>query len=475
MRASAASAAQPGETAMPHKPATSYRSPANATLLLSRRGLMKAGLGATASGALLRGATFPALAQKSYPALGTFPAGVGAKSVFVGGVMPLTGPYSASGKDMRLGFQLAIDHLNNGSRVTEQIPTLRKGKGVLGKKLEYQVADSETKPDTAVQAATRFIRDNKAIMFTGGVASSESIAMMKLGQREHVIFMVGNSGSNDTTGKDCQRYGFRSQPSAYMAAKALAPVLGKELGTNRRAAYLVPDYTYGTSVYASMKEFTEKAGWKTVNEQLAPLGTTDFSSYLLNIANSGADVFVNVAFGADATASTKQAEQFGILSKMKYVVPNISQFQAKELGAAIMGGTYGTQGWWWTEEDTYPLAKFFVEDFQKKNHYQPEWGASEVYVQMLVWADAVERAGTFYPIEVIKALESGTKVNSIYGEVYYRAGDHQMVRPVPVMVGKQPSEMKAPNDFFRIVELVPGEQVLPPLDQTGCHMPPLNA
>ena len=194
---------------MPHKSATPNRSSAKATLSLSRRNLMKAGLGATASGVLLRGATFPALAQKSYPPLGTFPAGVGAKSIFIGGVMPLTGPYSASGKDMQLGFELAIDHLNNGSRVAEQIPTLRKGNGVLGKKLEYQVADSETKPDTAVQAATRFIRDNKAIMFTGGVASSESIAMMKLGQREHVIFMVGNSGSNDTTGKDCQRYGFR--------------------------------------------------------------------------------------------------------------------------------------------------------------------------------------------------------------------------------------------------------------------------
>ena len=63
----------------------------------------------------------------------------------------------------------------------------------------------------------------------------------------------------------------------------------------------MPDYTYGTSVYNSMKEFTEKVGWTTVTEQLAPLGTTDFSSYLLNIANSGADVFVNVAFGADAT------------------------------------------------------------------------------------------------------------------------------------------------------------------------------
>jgi ABC-type branched-subunit amino acid transport system substrate-binding protein len=442
--------------------------------LISRRSVLQAGAGVTAAGLLLPKSTLPAWAE-DHPALGTYPAGTSGSSVFVGGICPITGPYSASGKDMQLGFQMAVDHLNNGSRVTEQIPSLKKGGGLLGKKIESQVADSETKPDTAVQAATRFIRDNKAIMLTGGVSSAESIAMQKLGQREHVIFMVGNSGSNDTTGKDCQRYGFRAQPSAYMAAKALAPVLAKELGKDRKAAYLVPDYTYGTSVYNSMKEFTEKVGWKTVTEQLAPLGTTDFSSYLLNIANSGADVFVNVAFGADATASTKQAEGFGILSKMKYVVPNISQFQAKEIGPAIMGGTYGTQAWWWTEQDQYPLAKFFVEDFEKKNHYKPDWGASEVYIQLLVWADAVARAGTFYPIEVIKALESGQKVNSIYGEVYYRAEDHQMVRPVPVMVGNKPNEMKNPDDFFRVVDLVPGDQVLPPVAETGCKMPPYNA
>ena len=459
---------------MPRKPSDHDRTTARPANSLSRRGLMKAGLGATAAGFLLPNTPLPAFAQQ-HPALGTFPAGSSGSSVFIGGVFPLTGPYSASGKDEQLGFQLAIEHINNGSRVTDQIPSLKKGGGLLGKKIDGQSADSETKPDTAVQAATRFIRDNKAVMLTGGVSSAVSIALQKLGQREHVIFMVGNSGSNDTTGKDCQRYGFRAQPSAYMAAKALGPVLAKELGKDRKAAYLVPDYTYGTSVYNSMKEFTEKEGWKTVTEQLAPLGTTDFSSYLLNIANSGADVFVNVAFGADATASTKQAEGFGILGKMKYVVPNISQFQAKEIGPAIMGGTYGTQAWWWTEENTYPLAKFFVEDFEKKNHYKPEWGASEVYIQVLMWADAVARAGTFYPIEVIKALESGQKVNSIYGEVYYRAGDHQMVRPVPVMVGNKPNEMKNPDDYFRIVALVPGEQVLPPLAETGCKMPPIDA
>jgi branched-chain amino acid transport system substrate-binding protein len=453
---------------MPHY----YPSCREATdISLTRRSLIRAGIGASVAGVLPPFGISAAWA-KDYPALGTFPDATKGSSIFIGCLTPLTGPYSASGKDMQLGFELAVEHLNKGSRVTEQIPTLKNGKGVLGKKIDFQVADAETKPDPAVQAATRYIRENKAIMLTGAVSSAVAIALEELGQREHVIVMIGNSSSNDTTGKNCQRYGFRSQDSAYMAARALAPVLAKELGKNRKAAYLTPDYTFGHSIYASMKQFTEKEGWKTVGQQVAPLGTTDFSSYLLNIGNSGADVFVNLAFGADAVASTKQAQQFGVLPQMKYVVPDISQFQFKELGAEIMGGAYGSQPWWWTEQDAYPLARFFVEDFEKKNHYKPRWGASEVYLQMLVWADAVARAGTFYPIDVIKALESGTKVNSIYGEVYYRASDHQMVRPVPVMVGNKKEEMKGPEDYYRIVQLVPGEQVMPPESETGCHLQP---
>ncbi|MEJ2374971.1 MAG: substrate-binding protein [Pseudolabrys sp.] len=452
-----------------------HRKPRNSAQAgVSRRSFMQVGLGATAAGLMLKDNVAWAAMEK-HPALGTYPAGVHDGTAFVGGVMPLTGPYSSSGKDMKAGFELAAKHINDGSQITDAIPSLKGKKGLLGKKLETGVADSQTKPNPAIQAATRFIRNNKAIMLTGAVSSAVAIALEKLGQREHVIFMVGNSGSNDTTGKDCQRYGFRSQNSAYMAAKALSPVLAKELGKGKKVAYLTPDYTYGHSVYNSMKEFTGKEGWTEATNQLAPLGTTDFSSYLLNIANSGADVFVNIAFGADAVASTKQAQQFNILQKMKYVVPNISQFQAKELGAKIMGGTYGTQPWWWKEEDHFPLAKYFVQDFEKAYGYKPRWGASEVYVQLMIWADAVARAGSFYPVDVIKKLEDGTKVDSIYGKVWYRAGDHQMVRPVPVVQGKKPDEMKSKEDYYKIVEIVPGDKAVPPLSETGCHMPGYGA
>jgi hypothetical protein len=73
------------ESAMP--PASFHR--ASKKLLMSRRTLMKAGFGVTAAGFLLRTATTPALAQKSYPALGTFPTGSSSNTIFVGGVMPL--------------------------------------------------------------------------------------------------------------------------------------------------------------------------------------------------------------------------------------------------------------------------------------------------------------------------------------------------------------------------------------------------
>ena len=112
-----------GVNVMPHKS-------------ISRRGLVKAGLGAAAAGLLLPKTTLPVLAQ-DHPALGTCPAGTSGSSIFIGGVFPLTGPYSASGKDKQLGFELAIDHLNNGSRITEQIPSLKKGGGLLGKKIEF--------------------------------------------------------------------------------------------------------------------------------------------------------------------------------------------------------------------------------------------------------------------------------------------------------------------------------------------------
>ena len=219
-----------------------------------------------------------------------------------------------------------------------------------------------------------------------------------------------------------------------------------------------------------MEEYTKKGGWKTVTNQVAPLGTPDYSSYLLNIANSDAEVFININFGNDAVQSIKQAQQFGILQKQKLVVAYAVPFLSKEVGAELMAGVYTPSEFWWSLEDRFPLTKAFVEAFQAKYGYKPEWSAETAYTQIAYWADAVERAKTFYPPEVIKAYEAGVTNQGTTGEAHFRGADHQLVRPVIVMRGKQKADMKSADDYFEILEVVPGEGLMQAPDAFGCKL-----
>jgi ABC-type branched-subunit amino acid transport system substrate-binding protein len=219
-----------------------------------------------------------------------------------------------------------------------------------------------------------------------------------------------------------------------------------------------------------MEEFGNEGGWTKATDQVSPLGTTDFSSYLLNVANSGADVVVNINFGRDAVLSIKQAKQFGILDKMTLVVPYNTPFLAKEVGADTMQGVFAATDYWWTLEDTNPIAKMFNDAFRAKYQYSPEWSANLAYAQIAMWADALERAKSFYPPDVIKAYEAGAKVQSTVGEVFFRGADHQLVRPVVIERGKKPADMKTPEDFYDIVEVVPGEGLMQSPTEFGCKL-----
>jgi branched-chain amino acid transport system substrate-binding protein len=433
-----------------------------------RRDFMRMGLAAAAAGALPAGVS-RALAAEQHAALGTWPAGAQGSSVFIGIAVPRTGTYAVQGEDELKGWQLAVEHLNSGHPLMRQIST-RTRKGVLGKEVQYGVADSAAKPNNAVQAEQRFITENHAILMTGSTSSAVAVAMNKLAQREKVLYVTGISGSNDTTGKDCVRYGFRQNFYGQTAAAAIGPVLVKAYGKNKKAAYMTPDYTYGHTVTKSMQDYLATAGWTTATNQVSPLGAPDYSSYLLNVANSGADVLINVNWGHDAVLSTQQAQKFGILDKMKLAIPYQIPFLAPETGGNLTAGVYAATDFWWTLEDKYPLAKMFVEAFDKRWGYKPEWGANNAYMSFAFWADAVEHAGTFYPPDVIKSFEAGRKLQSTVGEVYFRKEDHQLVRPVVIVQGKKQSEMKNKEDFWSVIEIVPGAALMQKPDAFGCQL-----
>src|SRR5277367_7048593 len=312
----------------------------------SRRDFVRTSLG------IVGGLALPTFAGRAFaadrPPIGTWPDGSSGSSIFIGIAVPRTGTYAVQGEDELKGYQLAVEHINSGHPLIKAISP-KTTKGVLGKEVKYGVADSEAKPNTAVQEQTRFINENKAVLITGSTSSAVAVALNKLAQREHVLYVSGISGSNDTTGKDCVRYGFRQCFYGQTAAAAIGPVLLKVFGKNKKAAYLTPDYTYGHTVQKSMEDYLGKnGGWTTATNQVAPLGASDYSSYLLNVGNSGADVLLNVNWGHDAVLSIQQAQQFGVLAKQKLVIPYQIPFLAKEVGPKLTAGVYAATDFWWT-------------------------------------------------------------------------------------------------------------------------------
>jgi ABC-type branched-subunit amino acid transport system substrate-binding protein len=435
----------------------------------SRRDFIRTTLGLAGGLALPAGFAARAFAA-DHPAIGTYPAGSTGDSVFIGIAVPRTGTYAVQGEDELKGYQLAVEHINAGHPLIKQISP-RSKKGVLGKEVKYGVADSAAKPNNAVQAEQRFITENNAVLMTGSTSSAVAVALNKLAQREKVLYGAGISGSNDTTGKDCVRYGFRQCFYGQTAAAAIGPIVVKTFGKNKKAAYLTPEYTYGHTFTKSLSYYlNNNAGCTTATDLVAPLGAPDYSSYLLNVANSGADVLLNVNWGHDAVLSTQQAQRFGIFDKMKLVIPYQTPFLAREVGGGLLAGVYAATDFWWTLEDKYPLAKMFVEAFDKKYGYKPEWGANNAYMEFALWAEAVENAGTFYPPDVIKSYEQGRKIQSTVGEVYFRKEDHQLVRPVIIVKGKAQKDMKNKEDFYDVVEIVPGAPLMQSPDAFGCNL-----
>jgi len=382
--------------------------------------------------------------------------------------VPQTGAYADEGADELRAYELAVKHINgegDGGMINTMTPTMLGGNGLLGKRVEFVTGDTQTSADEARSSARRMIERDGVVMYSGGSSSSVAIAQQSLAQDMGVIFMCGLTHSNDTTGKDRRRYGFRHFFNAYMSGAALGPVLNAEMGAERRAYHLTADYTWGWTQEESIVNTTEGLGWETVETVRTPLGAGDFSQYITPVLNSGADVLVLNHYGRDMVNSLTQAVQFGLRDRQangqnfEIIVPLYSRLMAQGAGENI-GGILGTTNWHWSLSD--PGSQAFVASFGQEYGFPPSQAAHTTYCQTLLYANAVEMAGTFYPPEVIRALEGFEFDGMGNGPTLYRAGDHQCFKDVLVVRGND--DPTSQFDLLEVVQEVPRDQVTYPVD-----------
>ena len=420
----------------------------------TRRGLLKTG---AVTGA---GLAMPTIFTSAASAFTNEPTG---STVTLGFNVPQTGPYAEEGLDELRAQELAVQHLNgegDGGMLNTFSSKVLDGTGIMGKKVEFVTGDTQTKSDAARASAKSMIEKDGVVMINGGSSSGVAVAVQGLCQEAGIIFMAGLTHSNDTTGKDRKANGFRHFFNAYMSGAALAPVLKNAYGTDRRAYHLTADYTWGWTQQESIQNATEALGWETVNNVMTPVGAGDFSSYITPVLNSGADVLILNHYGGDMVNSLTQSIQFGLRDaqangkNFEIVVPLYSELMAAGAGENIKG-VYGSMNWNWQLTD--PGTQAFVKSFGEKYGRPPSGSAHTCYVQTLLYADAVTRAGSFNPCAVAEALEDFEFDGMGNGPTLYRGADHQCFKDVLVMKGAENPTTE--YDTLEIVEVTPVDQV----------------
>jgi branched-chain amino acid transport system substrate-binding protein len=373
--------------------------------------------------------------------------GEAADTLKIGLVEPYTGVYAGPAENETAGFQLALDAWN-------------KRGGVMGRKIELVKEDNQNDPGVGAQKARKLIDQDKVAALVGTVNSAVSLSVSGVAFASGMIFIDSGGHSDNVTGASCHWNTFRTCHSTWMETHATGLSLAKRFG--KRWFLITPDYAFGHALEAGYKDVLGKIGGTIVGDELTPLGTTDFSSYLTKIDAAKPDLIIVLVQGDDYTNCLKQMNQFGLLKKYPVGGPQVEIEPLLGLAPDSRAGYWGVE-WYYKSDLTLgkgnTLAHEFVAQSTKQFGKPPTARNCFGYVTLDRLLTAMAEAKSLEAVKIAHAIE-GSRFTSIFnGPAYYRKEDHQLMWPMWIAKIRPNGTPGDKYDLFDVLDIEPAEGI----------------
>ena len=368
------------------------------------------------------------------------------KPIRIGLTHDASGQFANSGQAEKRGTIMAIEEANAAG-------------GVLGRKVEYKWADTETTPATGSRVAERFItRDNVAFM-VGAIQSGTANAISQVCQKYGVVYFNTNSSSPTESAKNCHRVKFVWDGSGANFAKAAAAGAVDKYG--KEWILLTNDYVWGHNTSKATAKILGELGGTVKENILVPVGTRDYSSILLKLQQAKPDVVATAVGGDDYKALRQQVQDLKLDTKMAWLSNQLDWPDIYGAGSEAAFGVFGAT--WYHYLDLPGVA-----DFVKR--YQTRWPDTRInvpgnvtyngYVAMRELLRAVEEAGSTNNIKVIKQLEG--RVMSAADRMQHHdavidANSHHVQQTI--YLASRQDKPRDDTDYFKIVNVMAPETV----------------
>lgn len=358
-----------------------------------------------------------------------------------------------------------------GSVVAARLAVEDFGRNVAGRPIEVVFGDHQNKADIGTTIARKWYEIDGVDAIVDVPNSGIALAISEITREKNKAFLISGGVATDLTGAKCTPNNVHWTFDNFALANGL--VRAVLAGGGNSWFFLTSDYAFGHDLERAATGLLKVNGGTVAGAIRHPIGTADFSSFLLQAQSSKAKIIALANAGGDTTNAIKGAAEFGVarggqkLAALVFIINN-----AHALGSSGQGILAVSPFYWNTNEQTRAFAKRFQAAHPQKN--MPNEMQAGVYAAITHYLKAVrELKGDTTGDKVVAKMKEMKTDDPLFGKGKIRI-DGRKIHPMYLFEVKAPAEMKEPWDYYKQVLTIPGEQAFRSLEQGGCYLAKSN-
>jgi len=330
----------------------------------------------------------------------------------VGCIFSVTGPASNLGAPEKKTAEMLVEKINAAG-------------GVLGRKIQLIVKDSEGSPEKTTSFAKQLIDEDGVLAILGPSTSGESLAIKGICQEAKTIHL--SCAAAEKIVDPVAPYVFKSAPSDGYAAQWIFRTM-KEMGI-KRIGVLVSNDGFGLAGRDQLAKFGPQNSIEIAASEVYDKATTDLTGALNKIKGQNVQAVVNWSIVPAQALVAKNMKQldFDVPLFQSHGFGNIKYVQA---GGAAANGTIFPAGRLLVAEllpDSNPQKKLLVEykkEYEERFHEDASTFGGHAYDALLILVEGIKKAGSTDPAKVRDAIENLQGVAGIGGIFNFSKTDH---------------------------------------------------
>jgi branched-chain amino acid transport system substrate-binding protein len=341
----------------------------------------------------------------------------------IGQIGMMSGAMALYGLQQQRGFELGLEYASGGNKDDQ-------GRWIIANRpVEVIIRDDEGNPEKGVQLARELIENEGVELLQGPVSSAVAAALTTVALENKIILMVDPAASAFTTGAYFNPYVFRTSRTSYDDTLIIAKYLVENVG--KTFAHIAVDNAFGQGSGVALKFSVEKFGGELIADIYAPFDTTDFTPYIQQALDSGAECLFLTWSGTGYVTLFQQLGDLGALDEMQVA----TGFGDNVSFTAVFGSAMNSVGlnvYHYTVPKN-PINTWLTEEHLDRFNEPPDLFTAGGMASALALAAALEKtSGDATGDVMIQALE-GLMFEGPKGTYFIRPEDHVCEQPMNIL------------------------------------------